>query len=107
MVINPETIDFDSLKSLEAFILYKANAKIGADAGFALSENLLNQKGGILYPKGMELDNDRLARLKRLHENNPEGEFSFSLLKSDKMVKTLAKRISEQLDRIIKSRKGN
>ncbi len=106
MVINPETVEFDSLESLEAFILYQPNMKIGSDAGFLLADNLLNQKGGILYPKGMDLDGDRLARLRRLHENNPEWEFSFSLLKNDRLKKTLASRIINQFERILKARKG-
>ena len=106
MVINPETIEFEALESLEAFIFYQPNLKVGADAGFLLADNLLNQKGGILYPKGMELDSDRISRLKRLHENNPDWEFSFSILKNDKLVNTLRTRIIGQFDRILKTRKG-
>ena len=106
MVINPETIEFDSLESLQAFIIYQKKAKIGKNAGFLLAENLLNQKGGILYPQGMDLDEDRIVRLQRLHENNPEWEFSFSLQKNDKLCKTLLTRILGQCGRIIKSRKG-
>lgn len=106
MVINPESIEFDSIENAGAFIQYQPGTNIGKESGFVLADNLMNQKGGILYPKGMEMDLDRLKRLQKIHENNPDWQLSISIQKNPNLVKTLQTRIFGEFQKLIDAKKN-
>ncbi len=106
MIISPETVEVESLDDLILLTWYKPKVNKSVPPGFVLADNLLNKKGGILYPKGMELDTDKIERLLKLKENNPDWEFKFSLEKSEKLIKVFKERILVDLDRFIISRKS-
>jgi len=106
MIIGTESIEIESLDELISFTWYKPKVSKSITPGFTLAENLLNQKGGILYPKGMEFDDSKIEKLLRLKENNPDWKFKFSLERSENLVNTLQNRIFFDFNRLIDSKKS-
>ncbi len=106
MIIGPEQIEIESLDELISFTWYKPKVQRSVPAGFSLAENLSNQKGGILYPKSMELDASKIDRLIKMRDNNQDWKFNFILERSENLTNILRDRIFVDFDRFITSRKG-
>ena len=106
MIIGTESIEIESLDELISFTWYKPKVSKSVTSGFTLAENLVNQKGGILYPKGMEFDADKIEKLMKLKENNRSWKFKFSLERSEKLIDILQNRIFSDFNRFIESKKS-
>jgi hypothetical protein len=106
MYINPQTIELDGLDDLIALTAYQSRAKSLPGGGYVLSENLANNKGGILYAQGVEIDHEKIQRLSKLSENNKDWDLKFSIQKNEALTETLRNRIKDDFGRMIETRKG-
>lgn len=106
MIVNPDSIEFESLDDLCIFVRYSAKNSKSVPAGYVLAEDLLNNKGGVLYAKDTELDASRITRLIRILENNPEIKPSFLIVLNDTVLKTEHAKILAALNRLIESKAG-
>ena len=107
MYINPESIQLDNIQDLLTLTLYKPKTRALPGDGYVLAEDLVSKdKGGILYAKGMELDYDKIERLLRLRESNPDWDLSFVIQKNEKLTETLNKRVKADFVRLMESRKA-
>ena len=106
MIINTDIIEIGDLEELIAFTWFKPSVSRSVPGGFTLAENLVNNKGGILYPKGTDLDADKIGRLIKLRDNNPDWKFIFKLERSERLNKTLCDRIYSDFNRFIVSKES-
>ncbi len=106
MIVGPENIEIESLDELVSFTWYKPKVNRSVAEGFSLAENLSNPKGAILYPKGTELNTEKIERLIKLRDNNSDWKFSFSIEKSEKLNNTLRERIFSDFKRFIASKES-
>ena len=81
-IINPGTLSIENLPSFLKIIKFDPDHNRKFPPGFVLGEDLSNNTGGVLYPKETELSTDRVQRLVKLEETNPEYKFKLSVKKS-------------------------
>jgi len=105
MFITPETLELENLNELVSFTRDKSGSSSSVTSGFILAKNLLNQKGGILYPEGASLDQQKISRLIKLKDNNPDVSFTLSLKRAPSLLKTLKNWILGDVERMVSSRK--
>ena len=106
MVIGTETIEIENLDELIVVTWYKPGVGKSVPVGFTLADSVLNKTGGILFPKDMDVDADKIDRLVKFREKNKNDDFSFSILRSDKLLTVIKERINSDFRRFITSRKG-
>ena len=104
MIVNPDSIEFESLDDLCIFVRYNSKNSKSVPAGYILAEDLMNNKGGVLYAKDTELDAARITRLLRILENNPEIKPSFLIKLNDIVLKIEHGKILAALIRLIESK---
>ena len=69
MKILPDALEFETVDDLCIFLRYDAKNTKSIPPGYVLAEDMLNNKGGVLYAKDTELDASRIGRLIRIIEN--------------------------------------
>lgn len=106
MVIGTETIEVEGVNELIAVTWYKPNVSKSVPAGFTLADSVLNKTGGILFPKDMDIDADKIDRLVKFREKNKNDDFNFSITRSDKLISVMKERLNSDFKRFITSRKG-
>ena len=103
--IKQEAIELTSLDSLLLFLKYDPSVSKQFPAGFNLSEPLNNKTGGILYPKDTELNPNRIDRLLKLKEVNPDYKFTISLAKSNFLINYCREKIKGDFFRLVEAKK--
>ena len=72
--------------------------------GLELSEDLSSQFGTVLYTKGTYLSTERVSRLIKLRENNPNIDFTFKIERSSKLIETFRKDVKEHIISLLSCR---
>lgn len=106
MILNPESIEIDDIKEVILFSGFRPNSQKSVLRGFVLAQDLVNPKGGILYPKGTELDDEKITRLLRFLEMNDDWKFTFTFAKGDELKETIKSRILGDIARLLKAKAG-
>ena len=106
MIVGTDNIVIENLDDLISFTWYKPKVNKSVPPGFTLAENLLNNKGGILFAKGTEIDANKVERLIKLKENNKSWKFEFHLERSEKLINTLNERLFADFNRFLVSKKS-
>jgi len=69
-----------------------------------LSEDLTNKFGTVLYTRGTLISPDRVHRLLRLRENNPNLDFTFRIKRSTRLIASFRKDVKEQIISLFRRR---
>ncbi len=104
MNITPDTLEFGSIDDLSIFVRYDAKNPKSVPKGYVLAEDMLNNKGGVLYAKGTEIDGSHIGRLIRILENNPEVKPKFILKLNDIVIKIEQAKILAGIKQLIDSK---
>ena len=101
-----DTIDLSGIDAIIQFTRYKPHEQDLFLEGLELAEDLTTDSG-TLYTEGTEISPERIARLLRLRESNPNLKLSFKIKRSAKLIQTIRNDITGQMTKIFKRRQGN
>ena len=104
MIISPDTIEFENIDDLCVFVRFNPKNKKSVLAGYILSEDVLNDKQGILYAKDTQLDAARISQLKRVIENNPDTTPKIVINLNDSVIKYEKVKMLAALNQLIESK---
>lgn len=104
MKILSDAIEFDNIDDLCIFVRYDPKNDKSVSNGYVLAEDMLNNKGGVLYAKDTEIDSVRIKRLIRILENNPEVKPKFIIKLNDIVVKIEEAKMLVRINRLIDSK---
>ncbi len=104
MKILPDALEFETIEDLCIFLRYDAKNAKSIPPGYVTAEDMLNNKGGVLYAKDTELDASRLGRLIRIIENNPEVKPKFAVKLNDVVIKIEQAKILAAIKQLIESK---
>ena len=104
--LDSDTIDLSGINAIMKFARFKPNEPDVFLEGLELDEDLATSSG-TLYTKGTEISPDRIARLLRLRESNPNIELSFKIKRSNKLIQKLSSEINGEMTEVFKRRGGN
>lgn len=105
--VTEDAIVIEGIKTLIAFSKYHPIKKDTVLKGLYLAEDLLNEKGGVLYSSGTELDHQVITRLVKTQDLNPETTFQFKVQRSPELTRTLVNRIISDVVRLIRLRSSS
>ncbi|MFC1731299.1 HD domain-containing protein [candidate division KSB1 bacterium] len=105
-IINPGTLNVENLKAFLKIIKFNPEAKSRFPKGFTLSEDILNNTGGILFPKETELTADYILRLLKLKDNNPDYKFNFTIKKNKNVADFFRGHIKSDFTKMIEMKKS-
>ena len=106
MIINSDSIEFESIIDLSIFVRYNPKNNKSVPAGYILAENVVNKEGAVLYAKDSEIDATRIGRLIRIIENNPDMKLNFVIKLNDAVILIEHKKILAAVSRLIESKAG-
>ena len=92
-----DTIDIDGIDAIVQFSRYKPDEPDLFFDGLELAEDLMTQSETILYTEGTLISPQRIARLLKLRETNPDIELSFKIKRSEKLIQNFRNEIKEQM----------
>ncbi|MFC1557387.1 hypothetical protein ACFL5L_05325 [candidate division KSB1 bacterium] len=105
MIVTESTVEFENIDDLIIFTRFNPKNEKSVPKGYELAEDVVNNKGGVLYAKDSEVDAVRIGRLQRIIENNPEMKPKFVLKRSELFEKIEREKIHSALNRLIESKK--
>jgi len=88
------------IEGIETFLRFARHDTDNPDIflqGIELSEDLLSNFGTVLYTRGTCLSTERVSRLLKLRENNPNLDFTFKIKRSSELIETFRKDVKEQI----------
>jgi len=97
--LDKDTFDINDIETILQFARYKPDEPDIFLEGLELAEDLTTSSG-TLYTKGTEISPDRIARLLRLLESNPNIELSFKIRRSAKLIQKFSSEIKGGLTKI-------
>jgi hypothetical protein len=102
--VDGPNLFLDDLTALIAITSYNAKKPALMLGGLILGEDLMNERKEILYTKGTELTHDRMTRIVRRQENNPDFIFNFFISRTDQMITTFKTAIASDFKKLIASK---
>lgn len=102
--VEEDKIILEGIEALVSFTKYSALKKDSVLKGVILAEDLLNDKGGVLYSAGQEMDHQKVSRLIRTADLNPNFDYTFRIKRGTELTGTLKGRIKEDFNRLLKSK---
>lgn len=102
--VDQECIEIEGISTFLSFARYDPDLPNIFIQGIELSEDLSSQYGTVLYTKGTDLSWERVSRLLRLRENNPNLDFTFKIKRSSRLIQTFRKDVKEQIISLFKCR---
>ncbi len=103
-VVEADSIRIGSLNALLKFSNFHPINTQSVRDGIELADDLKSDKGTVLYPNGTELSWERIGRLLKFRESNPEMDFSILIKSSPKLMDNLRKNLKEKLKSLFLSR---
>ena len=100
-----ETIELQGLDSILKFTRFHPLNKASFMDGLELADDLKSDSGTILYPKGTEVNYERIERLLKFRESNPDMNFNFKIMRSEKLIQKFREEIKERMEYILSRRK--
>ena len=92
MNITAESVNLATIEELTAFLKYNPKVQKSVISGFVLFEDIVSEGGGKLFAKGLELDDEKVAKLIQIKEKF-ETDFAVSLERNNSLHKILSKRL--------------
>ncbi len=106
MLISADSITFDNVDDFAVFVRYNPKNSKSVPDGYILAEDLVNEKGGILYAANSDMDAMKIGRLKKIEENNPEIKNKVVIQLTDKVHLIEKEKIKAAAKRLIESKKS-
>ena len=103
---DQDTIDIGGIDGIVQFARYKPHDPDGFMDGMELAEDLMTKSGTTLYTKGTQISPDRVARILKLRESNPNLEIDFKIKRSAKLIQQFRSEIKGQMNEMLKRRQG-
>ena len=100
-----ETIGLHGLDSILKFTHFHPLNTTSFREGLELAEDLKSDSGTILYPKGTEVTRERIERLLKFRESNPDMDFNLTIKRSEKLIQKFREEIKERMDHLLTQRK--
>jgi len=105
--LETESLTLKGLDTVVRFSRFKSQEGSAFLEGLELAEDLKIDTGTTLYPKGTEMTRERIYRLLRFRESNPNLEFLFKIKKTDKLINRLRRELQERLELMLKRRQSS
>ncbi|MCP4726383.1 MAG: hypothetical protein GY863_15165 [bacterium] len=106
MLISADSITFDNVDDFAVFVRYNPKNSKSVPEGYVLAEDLVNEKGGILYAANSDMDAMKIGRLKKIQENNPEIKNKVVIKLSDRVNEIEREKIKAAAKRLIESKRS-
>ncbi|MFC1565246.1 hypothetical protein ACFL6G_09940, partial [candidate division KSB1 bacterium] len=106
MLISADSISFDTVDDFAVFVRYNPKNSKSVPEGYILAEDIVNDKGGILYAANSDMDAMKIGRLKKIQENNPEMKPKVIILLNDKLVDIEREKIKSAAKRLVESKRS-
>lgn len=74
--------------------------------GMVLAEDLKADTGTILYTKDNEISHERVSKLMRLRESNPDLDFTFKIKRSEDLLNKFREEIKQRMLKLLKRRQS-
>lgn len=103
-LIEPESVTISGLNAMIKFSNFHPLNTHSMREGIELGDDLRSDKGTVLYPTGTELSWERINRLLKFREANPDMNFDFRIKSSDNLLDNLRKNIKDKLKNLFNSR---
>jgi hypothetical protein len=103
-VVEDDAIRIGSLNAMLKFSNFHPINTQSVRDGIELANDLCSDKGTVLYPKGTDLSWERIGRLLKFRESNPEMDFSILIKSSPKLMDNLRKNLKEKFKSLFLSR---
>ena len=100
-----ETIELHGLDSILKFTRFHPLNKATFMEGLELADDLKSDSGTILYPNGTEVNYERIERLLKFRESNPDMNFNFKIKRSERLVQKFREEIKERMEYLFSNRK--
>ncbi len=100
-----ETIELRGLDSILKFTHFHPLNTSSFREGLELANDLKSDSGTTLYPKGTEVTRERIERLLKFRESNPDMEFNLMIKRSEKLIQKFREEIKERMDHLLTQRK--
>jgi len=102
--LEGENIIIQGLDTITKFTrFHPINVNLFLD-GLELAEDLRAETGTILYTKDNELSHERVAKLLRLRESNPNLDFNFKIKRNEKLLNKFREELMERMQKLLKRR---
>ncbi len=103
-VVEAESIRIGGLSAMLKFSNFHPINTQSLRGGIELADDLRSDKGTVLYPKDTELSWERISRLLKFRESNPEMDFNILIKSSPKLLDGLRKSLKEKIKSLFFSR---
>jgi hypothetical protein len=103
-VVEDDGIRIGSLNAMLKFSNFHPINTQSVRDGIELAVDLCSDKGTVLYPAGTELSWERIGRLLKFRESNPDMDFSILIKSSPKLMDNLRKNLKEKFKSLFLSR---
>ena len=100
-----ETIELHGLDSILKFTRFHPLNKATFMEGLELADDLKSDSGTILYPNGTEVNYERIERLLKFRESNPDMNFNFKIKRSERLIRKFRQEIKERMEYLLSRRK--
>ena len=100
-----ETIELHGLDSILKFTRFHPLNKATFMEGLELADDLESDSGTILYPNGTEVNYERIERLLKFRESNPDMNFNFKIKRSERLIRKFRQEIKERMEYLLSRRK--
>lgn len=104
LVVEGDSIRIGGLNALLKFSNFHPINTKSAREGIELADDLRSDKGTVLYPTGTELTWERISRLLKFRDSNPEMDFNILIKKSPKLMDNLRKSLKDKFKSLFLSR---
>ena len=103
-IVEGETILLKGLNPMLKFTAFHPLNTSAFKGGIELADDLKSDKGTILYPNGTEINWERINRLLKFRESNPDLQFDFLLKRNEKLIERLRQEIKERMQELYNNR---